>query len=181
MPDISIPTLAQLPAKPKRIVLHWTGGGKIATGYERVHYHYLIEQSGRVVTGVPVAANMRKVSEAQLYAAHTKGFNSFSVGVSFCGMAGVASPQSWKKGIHGPAPLTEQQVITGCWFIGSLCRVWGLAVSQDTVFTHAEAERVHGVDQLHKWDIDVLMFRPDDSPEEICRFLREQIEKGAIE
>lgn len=181
MSDIVIPALTQLPAAPKRIILHWTGGGPHASEFEREHYHYLVEQSGNIVAGVPVAANMRKVGAKHPYAAHTRGFNSFSVGVSFCGMAGVKSLPDWHSGKRGKAPLVEQQLVTGCLFVGHLCRTWKLQVSESTVFTHAEAERIHGVDQDSKWDIDVLAFRPDDTPQQVGRWIREHVLKGTLD
>jgi len=167
MGEVTIPTLSALPAKPKRIIMHWTGGGPRASEFERAHYHYLFQQDGRVVAGVPVARNMRKVVEGVPYAAHTRGLNSFSVGVSFCGMLDAV-----QGGSFGPHPLTQTQVQTGLLFIAELCREWRLPANEDTLFTHAEAERLHGVKQEHKWDIDALPFMRDASPAEIGNWMR---------
>lgn len=174
-----IPLLEQLPAKPRRIILHWTGGGPRASTYERGRYHYLIQQDHLVVSGVPVAQNMRLIKGTAPYAAHTKDFNSFSVGVSFCGMEGVNSIEEWKAGDHGTAPLTASQVESGLHFVGLLCRTWELAVGATTVFTHAEAQRLHNIAQLGKWDIDVLEFRPNDSPQQIGEWMRKKISAAA--
>lgn len=178
MSDIYIPLLKDLPAPPRRIILHWTGGGAKASQFEREHYHYLVEQTGKIVEGFRVAANMRKVSSRAPYAAHTKGFNSFSVGVSFCGMAGVNSLAEWNAGKHGRVPLLEAQMISGCRFVGQLCSAWGLPVKESTVFTHAEAERLHDVDQNGKWDIDVLAFLPSLSPAQVGAWIRNQVSIG---
>lgn len=165
----SIPPIAALPASPRRIILHWTGGTGKASAFEREHYHYLVQQDGSVVAGVPVALNMRTCGPGVPYAAHTRGFNSFSVGVSFCGMLGAIQGKS-----HGRYPLTEPQVEAGCAFIAKLCAAWGLAPTVEQVFTHAEAQRIHGRAQAWKWDIDVLPWR-EATPEENGKYLRDRV------
>src|SRR5690606_39696925 len=60
-PDV--PPLDELPAAPRRTILHWTAGTYQAGNLEREHYHYLIEGDGKPVEGVPVALNMRDVSQ----------------------------------------------------------------------------------------------------------------------
>ena len=164
-----VPPLAALPARPQRVILHWTGGGPRASAFECEHYHYLVQQDLVVVRGMQVALNMRACGTGVDYAAHTRGFNSYSVGVSFCGMLGAV-----QGGSMGKHPLTEPQVEAGCAFIAKLCREWGLAPTVDQVFTHAEAQRVHGRPQQWKWDIDVLPWR-QATPEENGRYLRERI------
>lgn len=175
---VRVPPVLDLPGAPRRVIMHWTGCGVTASAYERQHYHYLVQQDGLIVVGVPVGNNMRKVGSEFPYAAHTKHFNSFSVGIAFCGMAGVKSRGDWNRGERGSAPLTESQLEAGCAFIGFCCREWGLAVSIDTVFTHAEAERLHGVDQDGKWDIDVLAFLPGKGAGEIGQWLRDRIARA---
>lgn len=169
-----VPPVEALPARPRRIILHWTAGTHHASVYEREHYHYLIEGDGTVVEGVPVAANLRTLQPGDTYAAHTRALNSYSVGVAFCGMHG-AQP----GGPYGVFPLLEAQVREGCIFVGYLCHLWDLPVTPETVFTHAEAERLHGVKQVGKWDIDVLPFALDLSPQAVGDWLRERIHDAA--
>lgn len=168
-----VPTLEELPAPPKRTILHWSAGTYHASGVDREHYHYLIEGDGRVVEGVPVSANMRDVSTGGQYAAHTRALNSYSVGVAFCGMFNATRTN------FGTFPLLEEQVREGCIFVGWLCHLWGMDVTPETVFTHAEAERLHGVPQLGKWDIDVLPWMPHLSPAECGEWLRARIRDAA--
>ena len=170
-PDV--PPLDELPAAPRRIILHWTAGTYQAGNLEREHYHYLIEGDGRPIEGVPVAWNMRDVSQGGRYAAHTRALNSYGVGVAFCGMLGATRTD------FGQYPLTEEQVRCGCIFVGCLCHLWNLPVNENTVFTHAEAERLHGVPQLGKWDIDVLPWAPTMTPREVGDWLRSQIRRAA--
>src|SRR5690606_16912064 len=82
-----IPELDALPARPKRIILHWTGGTYEPNSLELEHYHFLVDGEGVVHPGThSVADNMRKLQKGDDYAAHTRGYNSFSVGIAFCGM-----------------------------------------------------------------------------------------------
>lgn len=170
-----IPSLKDLPAKPRRIILHWTAGSSVAGTTDLNSYHYVIDGTGKVHQGVPVASNMRSVNSSSKYAAHTRGMNSYSVGVSFAGMFG-AQP----KGPYGRHPLTEQQVLAGCFFIGELCKEWQLPVNPNTVHTHSEAEFLHGVKQNGKWDIDVLPWLPQLSKQEVWDQLRTWI-RNSIE
>jgi hypothetical protein len=168
-----ISALEDLPAKPKRIILHWTGGTGKANALDRQHYHYIIEADGTIVPGVDVAANMVQVSSDAPYAAHTRGMNSYSVGVAFAGMAGAV-----EGGPYGKHPLNRSQVIAGCVFVGELCDAWGLPVTPETVHTHAEAERIHGVKQAGKWDIDVFPWATHLNKKQTGDMLRDWVAEG---
>jgi hypothetical protein len=136
MPTIpTIPALAALPSAPQRIILHWTGGGHRANAVDRRAYHYLVEGDGTVLAGdFPVAANLRPPLLSGRYAAHTGGFNTSSVGVSFCGMGSE------------DARLTFAQVDAGLHFVARLCRAWGLRpLDPARLFAHHEAWTLHGV------------------------------------
>lgn len=168
-----IPSVVDLPTAPQRIILHWTAGGHNASSFDREHYHYLVtgQDEPQVVPGVEVAANMRQLGNSSIgYAAHTRGMNSFSVGVSACGMLGAIQGKTF-----GDFPIKEGQVKEMCRFVAACCQVWGLPVTQDTVFTHEEAQRLHGVPQRAKWDISVLPWMPDLTPEQVGQWLRAQV------
>lgn len=145
---------------PRRIILHWTGGGPQANAVDRSRYHYLVQQDGSVVMGVPVEANMRSIPKGtprSEYAAHTGGMNSWSVGVALCGMF-----EAKEGGPYGPHPITASQTDAACALVARLCAAWGLPVTADTVFTHAEAWSLHGVQEAKgKWDINVFPWEPD--------------------
>lgn len=171
-----IPSLESLPASPKCIILHWTAGGPKASALEKQHYHYLIEQpDGRVVPGMSVAENMDGTGDG-IYAAHTRGLNTRSVGIAFCGMRGSEPGRKF-----GPYPLTEEQVRNGLRFVAECCLAWRLnPLDPEHLFTHYEAETLHGVDQLPigpgtwKWDITELKFAPHLKKDEVGQWLREQ-------
>lgn len=166
-----IPSIDDLPAPPARAILHWTGGGPRASNLERGHYHYLIEQpNGATVVGKPVAANMRRLRSTDDYAAHTAGFNSYSVGFSFCGMLNAREGRRF-----GEFPLTEEQVRVGLRFVAIALREWGLDVTNPAhLFTHYEAQALHGVPQKVKWDITELVFLPGLTKEEVGPWLRDE-------
>lgn len=170
--DVSIPELADLPAPPKRIILHWTGGGPKANEVDRKAYHYIVNSDGRVVAGShPVAANMKKLRENDAYARHTGGFNSFSVSISFAGMAEYGGPSS-----PGPYPLRQLQVERGVELAGVLCGLWKLdPLNPEQLFTHREAWTLHGVKgkvNHEKRDIEHLPFAPHLGKDEVGPYLR---------
>jgi len=174
-----IPALAGLPARPKRVVLHWTGGGPTANDIDKAHYHFIVNRDGTVVRGAhTVAQNMKQLSARDSYAGHTGGFNSFSIGVSFAGMAD-SGPVTAKhpKGVFGPYPLTEAQVRAGLIFVALLCKTYGLDPKNvNHVFTHYEAWTVHKVKgQMNdqKFDITMLQFMPSLGKDQVGPWLRE--------
>lgn len=74
----------------KRIIVHWTGGTNQCSALDKQHYHWIIDGSGTVHPGKwPELANKKLFGAA--YAAHTKGCNTGSIGISLCGMAGASS------------------------------------------------------------------------------------------
>lgn len=166
-----LPLRAALPAAPRGIVLHWTGGGAEPNPVDRQHYHAIVGQSLRVVAGArPVAENMRKLGPTDRYAAHTGGFNSFRVGLAASGMrdATLRDP--------GPEPLTAAQV--DCLLLGAAlaCLRYGLTPRNAThLCTHHEVwtlHRVRGTENHRKIDIALLAFRRDLAPDAVGPWLR---------
>ena len=71
----------------KRIIIHWTGGVYVPNNIDLEHYHFLIDGNGRVHLGkYPPEAN--KNCNDGIYAQHTGGGNTGSIGVALCGMFG---------------------------------------------------------------------------------------------
>lgn len=141
--------------KMERIIVHWTAGQNDASAFDREHYHLLIEGGGAIVRGIPsIALNSGGVKPG--YAAHTLNCNSGSIGVSLCGMAGaVESP------FHpGIAPITAAQWAALAPALAQLCRRYGIAITPQTVLTHAEVQTNLGIAQRSKWDIAALPFNP---------------------
>lgn len=170
----SIPSLRELPAPPRRIILHWTGGGPRANSVDRKAYHYVVEHDGNIVQGVhPVAHNMQR-TWGDNYARHTGGMNSFSVGISFAGMMNSVSAMN-----PGPAPLKPGQVMAGLRFAAECCMAWNLdPLDPRQVFHHREAWELHGVKGTRnhtKPDITYLPFMPELRRTETGPWLRRKI------
>lgn len=161
-----IPSISELPARPRRVILHWSGGTYTPNAVDLAHYHFVVTGDGEIVEGkYSVADNMRSVSGSN-YAMHTGGFNSYSVGISFCGMKGWT-----KKGDETKYPLKEDQFLVGLRFVAECCKIWGLDPSNSAhLFSHREAWTLHKVkgSQNHvKPDITYLPFYPDLAFEDI--------------
>lgn len=143
------------PVKMTRIIVHWSAGSYRASDLDKKHYHFIIEGSGNVVLGDNSVADNMNTGDS-IYAAHTKGCNSGSIGVSFASMAGaVESPFN-----AGKFPLTEAQWARGMDVIAHLASFYRLLVTDKTVLTHAEVQPNLGIKQAGKWDITRLPFDP---------------------
>lgn len=142
-------------AKMQRIIVHWTGGANKASGLDKEHYHILIEGDGNLVRGTHTIADNESAADGR-YAAHTRGCNTGSIGVSLCGMAGAKeSPFN-----AGSQPITAKQwgVLAG--ILSDLCRRYAINPGPTTVLSHAEVQGTLGIAQNGKWDIATLPFDP---------------------
>ncbi len=164
----------------ERMILHWTAGDRdipnggihIATPEEMFRYHILVEHDEgptpdpaddeiNVLAGVPIERNTGDLSGRSAahndprkgYAAHTRGFNTGSLGLSLCGMRGAVDYRPGGDVDPGPSPISSRQVEVMIGLIVQFCRIWGYAPTEDRVFTHWEAGALHGRDQGSRWDI----------------------------
>lgn len=145
-----------LPMVPmKRIHAHWTAGTYVATEFDRAHYHVLFEGDGKPVRGIPsIASNVHPLMPG--YAAHTLNANSYAIGVSLCCMGGaVESPFN-----AGKYPMTQKQWDAMCLGIAQMCERYRIAVTPETVLSHAEVQKTLGIKQKAKWDYTRLAFDP---------------------
>ncbi len=143
-------------ATVRRLVLHWTAGAHIASEEDREHYHFLVEGDGDILRGAfSVTAQHPPLVEGR-YAAHTRGANSNTIGVSLCCMAGATE----RPFSAGRAPMTRVQWDRGMMLVALLCKRYGLPVTSQTVLTHAEVQPTLGIKQNGKWDITRLAFDP---------------------
>jgi len=149
------------PGRLERIYLHWSGGD-YTTLYSAYHFCVAAEPGAppQVYATHPLQANMRDLRSqpGASYAAHTRGRNSFAIGL------GVMCMKDARPDDFGDWPLMEH-------LIGALCRVarvlagfYEIPIVPEAVMTHAEAAVADGYfgsgsDEV-RWDIARLQPSP---------------------
>jgi hypothetical protein len=154
----------------KRVILHWTAGGHHASASDREHYHILIEADGRLVRGDHAISDNVATGDND-YAAHTKGANTKSIGVSLCCMLN-AMQHPFKP---GPFPMTRAQWETMALVTADLCEAYGIPVAHSTVLGHGEVSEHLGKPQSGKWDPMVLPWDPSISGAQVGNVFRERV------
>ncbi len=151
----AIPADWMPPAKMKRVICHWTAGAHRASQVDKEHYHILIEADGKLIRGIHTI-NQNQAPISGDYAAHTLNCNGGSIGVSLCCMAG-AKEAPFDAGHH---PMTKIQWDKLAVVVAELCHHYGIAVTPQTVLSHAEVQGTLGIQQRGKWDYTRLAFMP---------------------
>jgi hypothetical protein len=141
----------------RSISLHWTAGD-YATVYPA--YHFCVSGARDVVVHHThdLRENMRDVrTDPSLpYAAHTRGRNSWSIGLSIAAMHD-AVPSNF-----GPFPVTEEQLEALSAVAATLARFYDIDVA--AIRTHAEAaldDGYFGEGEDQRWDIARLRPSPE--------------------
>ncbi len=136
-----------------RIYTHWS-----AHPYKFVFpaYHFCVttDESGAIVVvhTHDVTENMRDVRQLpnEPYAPHTRGRNSYALGISIMAMEG-ATPQDF-----GEYPLTEPLVDGLCLLAAKLARYYEVPIDAEHIMSHAEAalhDGYFGTAPHERWDI----------------------------
>lgn len=154
----------------KRIIVHWTAGGPIPTLYEKEFYHYLVDSLGKVSTGkFKPEANL--VCKKGMYAAHTGGGNTGSIGIAMCGMAGFKNKKD-----QGNFPLTKIQFEATMKLCAQLAKKYEINISPDTVMTHYEfGQNNPRTTSYGKIDIIFLPPYPWIGKDDVGSFIRSKI------
>jgi hypothetical protein len=139
----------------ERIITHWTAGGHHATTVDREHYHILIEGDGGLVRGDHTIADNVRTGDGD-YAAHTRGKNTGSIGISLCCMAGAVQVPFRA----GSFPMRPEQYDALALVAADLCEKYGIPVTPQTVLGHGEVQSILGAPQNGKWDPLVLPWDP---------------------
>ncbi|MEY9100475.1 N-acetyl-anhydromuramyl-L-alanine amidase AmpD [Sinorhizobium fredii] len=143
------------PVKMSRIIAHWSAGAYRASELDKEHYHFIIEGTGSVVRGDHTVADNVSTGDDD-YAAHTRGCNTGSIGVSLACMAGAV-----ENPFHsGKFPMTETQWHRAMDVIAHLASFYKIPVTPKTVLSHAEVQANLGIQQRGKWDFTRLPFAP---------------------
>lgn len=145
--------------KMERVITHWTVGRHTANDFEREHYHFLIEESGTIVRGNRSIRDNVSTGDG-VYAAHTFGANSGSIGVALCGMIGTVE----KPFAPGAEPITKAQYFQMARVVAELCAAYKIPVSPTTVLGHGEVQANLGIRQRGKWDPMVLPWEQERRP-----------------
>lgn len=138
----------------KRIIAHWTVGKYTANSIDKKHYHFVVEETGKIIDCVHKPESNIRPSKGN-YAAHCLNCNTGSIGISMASMFGAKSQTNF-----GDYPFTERQFNAMCKKIAELCVEYNISVSPMTVLSHAEVEPTLGIKQRGKWDFTVIPFMP---------------------
>jgi N-acetyl-anhydromuramyl-L-alanine amidase AmpD len=169
-PDATLPA-AWLPlAHPSRIIVHWTAGGYVATDDDCQHYHFVVQEDGSIRRGAHSIASNDSTGDG-VYAAHTRGLNTKSIGVAVACMKGACE----RPFDAGQAPLTLRQWQACARLVAKLSAHYGIKVTAHTVLSHAEVQDTLHVQQRGKWDINVLPWAPLMAPREVHEQFREMV------
>ena len=154
----------------KRIILHWSAGTYKPNAHEKACYHYLIDDKGKCHTGKYAPEDNLDCRDG-LYAAHTGGQNTGSIGVCMCGMHGYRSPIE-----VGDFPLTKIQAESTFKICALLCRKYEIPIDKDHVKTHREVGlELPRSSSAGKIDITYLPFEPNLYPDEIGEYIRNKV------
>jgi len=151
----------QLPqGRIERIYTHWSAHD-YASVFPAYHFCVATRADGKivVVNTHDVTENMRNVYDApdDPYAAHTRGRNSYALGISIMAMEG-AKPENF-----GKYPLTEPLIDALCKVGAYLAQYYGVPVDADHIMSHAEAavlDGYFGTAENERWDIARLRAEP---------------------
>lgn len=159
-----------------KIIIHWTAGSYTVSDTDKEHYHIIVDGGGKLHRGdYSILANV-STSDADGYAAHTKGCNTKAIGVSAACMAGaIESPFS-----PGVYPLKQVQWETLAAVVADLSRKYKILVSATTILQHGEVQKNLGIAQNGKWDICKLPWAPSHSTSEVGNQFRNMVSSLAI-
>jgi predicted chitinase len=157
-------------AKVTRVVCHWSAGAYKASNLDRTHYHILIEDDGDLVRGYHTIKDNDQTNDG-VYAAHTRGLNTGSIGVAVCCMA--EAEESPFDG--GRFPMTEVQWERMAEVVAELCYRYNISVTDKTVLGHGEVQRNLRIKQNGKWDPLVLPWDPQLPREKVASRFRVKV------
>ena len=153
-----------------RIIIHWTAGGQVPTSYEKEFYHFLVDCLGKVHLGkFKPEANL--ICRKGMYAAHTGGGNTGSIGIALCGMANFKN-----KNDIGDFPITKVQFESAMKLCANLAKKYDIQVKPENVMTHFEFGQKHPETTSYgKIDIVFLPPYPWVSADDVGSFIRSKI------
>lgn len=154
----------------RRIINHWTAGALFPNNQDLEHYHFIIDAKGMLHLGLHSVSSNDCVSFG-VYAAHTGGGNTMSIGVAVCGMAGFVSPKN-----PGKYKLTKIQTEKLFETNAILAFQEGHEIlDKDILMTHMEFGLKHpDTSSAGKIDICWLPAYPEAKSQEVGDFIRKK-------
>ena len=151
----------------KHIIIHWTAGAYKPNATDLAHYHYLIDDEGKVYEGNFKPEDNENCNDGH-YAAHTGGGNTGSIGISLCDMCGFVNRKS-----AGAYPLTKVQCERAFKLIAELSKKYNIQITPQNVMTHYEFGLKHpNTTSAGKIDIVYLPPYPDVEQSKIGDYIR---------
>lgn len=172
LPDSNIIPADWLPdCTMKAVVNHWSAGSYTVSEVDKEHYHFIIGGDLKLVRGDnSIKANV-STSDADGYAAHTKGFNTRTIGIAVAAMANaVESPFN-----PGTYPMTRGQWLMSAQVAAECCRKYKIPVTPKTVLQHGEVQKNLGIQQNGKWDVCKLPWEPSWASIKVCDLWRAEV------
>ena len=147
-----------------------TAGAYKPNATDLEHYHYLIDDKGKVYEGNFKPEDNENCNDGH-YAAHTGGGNTGSIGISLCGMFGYVN-----RSDCGKYPLTKVQCERAFKLIAELAKKYNIAITPQTVMTHYEFG-VKNPQTTSSGKIDIVYLPPYPSVEKdkIGDFIRAKV------
>lgn len=137
----------------KRIIMHWTAGDYFPDSGEEKHYNAILGGDLKWRPGVSILEQV-DISDG-VYAAHTRGLNTKSIGLSMCCAAGAQEkPIGAVWGKYPPTKPMYDEFIKG---VNEYALAYNIPVTYDRIFSHAEAQAL-GYPQSGKWDFTRFPF-----------------------
>lgn len=154
----------------KRIIIHWTAGGSVPTSYEKECYHYLIDTLGKTHLGkFKPEANL--VCKTGMYATHTGGGNTGSIGVAMCAMANFKDTKN-----IGQFPITKIQFEATMKLCANLTKKYNIEIHPENIMTHYEfGQKYPKTTSRGKIDIIFLPPYPWIKKDDVGSFIRSKI------
>ena len=154
----------------KRIILHWTAGKYKPNRCDLEHYHFLIDGNGIVHNGkFPVSANEN--CKDGLYAQHTGGGNTDSIGIAMCAMLGYKNSTQ-----IGNYPITAVQFERTMQLCAQLLQKYNLPLSSKTMMTHFEfGFKNPKTSSFGKIDVTFIPSYPHIRGNEVGEFIRSKV------
>lgn len=155
----------------KRIIIHWTAGTGQPNNVDYQHYHFLVNEDGLTIEGKYKPQDNLNCQDG-VYAQHTGGGNTGSIGIALCGMANYdgKNPNSTKY------PIKPVQFEACMKKVAQLCDLYGIRISPDTVMTHYEFGQKHPkTTSFGKIDITYLPHQPLLKKNEVGDFIRNKV------